>query len=147
MSPRASRAKPPPHRSGHSGRWLSRRCRRRRALLEVVGEIYDEDDEEESERDAEGVMLNPADGSYDVRATASIEDVIEALGIPPSGPAGVAPESCAPTHALRRERDRRETVTPTRPPVARPLLRHEPPPSTATKTVSSPAATERGTLA
>ena len=63
-------------------------------LEEVVGEIYDEDDEEERERDAEGVVLI-GEGVYEVRGTAAMEDVVLALAIPEAGEGRVDAEEYA----------------------------------------------------
>jgi len=51
-------------------------------IEEVVGEIYDEDDEEEVMRSNEdGGMVRREDGSYNVRGDADLEVVLEALEI------------------------------------------------------------------
>ncbi|GMI57305.1 hypothetical protein ScalyP_jg11337 [Parmales sp. scaly parma] len=49
-------------------------------IEEVVGEIYDEDDDETVEIDEDAILLG-ADGSYTVRGDADLEDVGVALGI------------------------------------------------------------------
>jgi Mg2+/Co2+ transporter CorC len=46
----------------------------------VVGEIYDEDDDEENEMDSRDISRN-ADGTFQMTGTAELDNVCEALGI------------------------------------------------------------------